>query len=92
MQCLEAAERWAAAAAAAAAAWMSEEADAWLASIPPPPSPLPRFDPLAASLKGRAHAQLMKAWAEAHDQPFQATLQASRIAIRYRVPDPVLRL
>ena len=63
---------------------MSEEADAWLASIPPPPSPLPRFDPLAASLKGRAHAQLMMVWAETHGQPFEATPQASRTAIPYR--------
>ena len=89
MQCLAAAERRAAAAAAAS---MSEEADARFALIPPPPSPLPRFDPLATSLKGRAHAQLMKAWAETHGQPLQATLQASQIAIRYRVPDAVLRL
>ena len=81
LQCSAVAERRAAAAAAAS---MSEEADAWLRSIPPPPSPLPRFDPLVASLRGRAHAQLVKAWAESHGRPFQATPQASRIAIPFR--------
>jgi hypothetical protein len=86
VQCLAAAERRAAAAAAAVATVsMRDEADAWLASIPPPPSPLPRFDPLAATLQGTAHAQLVKVWAETHSQPFQATPRASRATIPFRI-------
>ena len=86
LRCLVAREARVAVAAEAAASMSDEVAECWLSSIPPPPSPLPRFDPLEATLKGRAHAQLMKAWAESHGQPFQATPKASTIRIPYALP------